>query len=394
MKRKKLAVSRLSSLSMTHFVVDMFSGMLAGFLPVLIAKYSLSLAMGSFIVSLLGFSCNGFQLIFGNMRSKKKTPLFIQLGLIFSASVCFVGVIPEAGQPVFWLFLIVILTGVGVAMLHPEGLRGVCAVDSTSITPSVATSLFMLAGFSGASFGPLVSGVVVDLMGLVGLLVLIPIIIPLIWMMRKNRLKIANNSQKTVEKKSVVILKSPFTFWEIFIVSTFINCGCMVMQGFLPTFLSKSGFNLVFSTMSATLFGLGAGLSALLTSSVLIKRYSVIPLIQLMILIGLPILTLYVIFADNSMLLAPLALISGALVGAGFPQFVTLARSAKNGPSLSARMGLIVGGTWGIAGLFFILVGLIADHVSLVCAMLLSPISFFLAITVMEFLKRHHKRNG
>ena len=45
------------------------------------------------------------------------------------------------------------------------------------------------------------------------------------------------------------------------------------------------------------------------------------------------------------------------LVGAGFPQLVVLARTAQGSLALGARMGMIVGGSWGIAGIMLLLAG-------------------------------------
>ena len=88
-----------------------------------------------------------------------------------------------------------------------------------------------------------------------------------------------------------------------------------------------------------------------------------------------------------------LVFFAGALVGAGFPQLVVLARSAPNGPSLGARMGLIVGGTWGISGVILLGVGAMGDRFGLEPAMLTSPAFFLLVPLFCRLLKQRRRYN-
>ncbi|UKI30861.1 MAG: hypothetical protein L6W00_23760 [Lentisphaeria bacterium] len=92
----------------------------------------------------------------------------------------------------------------------------------------------------------------------------------------------------------------------------------------------------------------------------------------------------------------PLLFLAGALVGAGFPQLVVLARTAPNGPSLGARMGLIVGGTWGVAGLLLLGVGFLADRIGIQSALFVSPAAFLavLLITLRLLWKHREKKDG
>ena len=68
MTRKLLAAWQLGALAALHFTVDMLSGTLPGFLPVLRDHYGLSLTVGSMLVSLCAFSSNTVQLLVGGLR--------------------------------------------------------------------------------------------------------------------------------------------------------------------------------------------------------------------------------------------------------------------------------------------------------------------------------------
>ena len=79
------------------------------------------------------------------------------------------------------------------------------------------------------------------------------------------------------------------------------------------------------------------------------------------------------------------------LVGAGFPQLVVLARTAQGSLALGARMGMIVGGSWGIAGIMLLLAGVAGKYFMLKTAMYLAPACFAAALAMLFILG---KRGG
>ena len=185
MNRRTLAIWQLSMLTAIHFTVDMLSGMLPGFLPRLLEKYTLSIGTGTLLLTLCAFSSNGVQLWAGTLRKTATRPLLVQVGLVLGCAICLVGLVP-AGPGAMWLLtLIVLVLGVGVALVHPEGLRGVCAIDPGTVTPAVATSIFMLSGFLGYATCPLLGGVLLECFGFHGLyLMLIPVALLLVGVSR------------------------------------------------------------------------------------------------------------------------------------------------------------------------------------------------------------------
>ena len=246
MNRRTLAIWQLSMLTAIHFTVDMLSGMLPGFLPRLLEKYTLSIGTGTLLLTLCAFSSNGVQLWAGTLRKTATRPLLVQVGLVLGCAICLVGLVP-AGPGAMWLLtLIVLVLGVGVALVHPEGLRGVCAIDPGTVTPAVATSIFMLSGFLGYATGPLLGGVLLECFGFHGLyLMLIPVALLLVGV-SKARVRLAKDLPQAARGKAAAIPHSTLTFWELFVVATLINTGCVIIQGLLPTYLNLFGFSLGF----------------------------------------------------------------------------------------------------------------------------------------------------
>lgn len=372
MTRRSLAQMQLSLLTAIHFTVDMISGLLPGILPVLLVRFDLSIGAGVWLVALCSFSSNGLQIVAGRLRANSARPLLIPLGIALSCAICLVGLVPPTWP---WVLSgLILILGAGVALVHPEGLRGVCAIDPRSVLPTMATPVFMLAGFLGYACGPLIGGVLVEYAGLMGLFWLILPAALLIWALRPARIRLAVEKPGRGNSGRATLPESPFTFWQIFFLASLLNTGCAIMQGLLPSFLNTLGYSLVVGGFGAMLFGLGAGIGALYTGK-LIRKYPVVGCIQAEMAVGLPLLILFLMLAEAgwSLLLVPL---TGALVGAGFPQLVVLARTAPGGPSLGARMGLIVGGSWGVAGVLLLAVGRAADLWGLDKAMFLAPLAF------------------
>ena len=111
------------------------------------------------------------------------------------------------------------------------------------------------------------------------------------------------------------------------------------------------------------------------------------PLLEAQIFCGIPLLVIYLFFAGNFAGLIWMPLVAGMLLGAGFPQIVTLVRGAAGSLSLGTRMGLIVGGTWGVAGGFFYLIGVFADYFGQHTALFFSPGCFLAAVLLMRFYR-------
>lgn len=383
MTRHALALRQLWLLTAIHFTVDMLSGTLPGFLPELRKEYELSLVTGTVLLTLCSFSSNGIQLWAGTLRKNARKPMLVQLGLVLSCAICLVCLTPHV-VPALFLTLLVLILGTGVAFAHPEGLRGICALPESSVTPAVATSLFMLAGFSGYATGPLLGGLLVQYLGFPGLLLLLLPVAWLLFLFHRARVRLALDEKSAIPVRKVppkgisvppkAVPQVQYTFRELFWLAVLINTGCGIMQGLLPSYLAELEFSLGFGGLSGTLFGLGAGLGAFGTSF-LIRRVPVIRCLTLEILFGIPVLVCYLLLAGHAAA-AVLVPFAGVLVGAGFPQLVVLARTAPGKLALGARMGMIVGGSWGIAGIALLLAGVIGKYFMLKSAMFLAPAAF------------------
>ncbi|MCA9041055.1 MAG: MFS transporter [Planctomycetaceae bacterium] len=162
-------IRALISLTLLHTLVDAAALLIAPLWPTLneqfqFGKTGLTFA---FIVQALPTSLS--QAVFGLMRDRISTPLFLWSGpLIAILLLSLVGFPTHFGVLCFLL----IVGGTGVGAFHPEA-----AVTAGKIFPEHKTrslSVFMLGGTLGLCLGPLISGFMVERFGLKSLVYLIP----------------------------------------------------------------------------------------------------------------------------------------------------------------------------------------------------------------------------
>jgi len=86
---------QLLVLSGVHFLIDMFGGMLPAILPAIMSEFGLRLSLAGIILGVLHMTSNGFQVLTGHMRARKRIPLFLHVGLILAAGICLLGFLPR-----------------------------------------------------------------------------------------------------------------------------------------------------------------------------------------------------------------------------------------------------------------------------------------------------------
>ena len=368
---------QLLSLMAAHFVIDMLGGLLPGFLPVAREHFGLSLGAGVVLLAIMGIGSNLFQIPAGLVRRHARLPLMIQCGMVLSMLIFLFGFLP-GGTPVWVLAALMFLVGIGIAFVHPEGLRGTLAVDG--ISSSVCTSLFMVSGFLGFAAGPLAGAWLVGHFRLPGLLLLIPLPLLVVLGIYRSRVRLAVDSGGGRAAGQTEQQDQPWSYWHLFTIAVFMNAGSATLQGLLPSYLHETGFPLTFCGMSAMLFGIGSAAGSLLFG-VLAKRYRPSRFIMIGLAAGLPVIAGYFLlsgFRGAIWLTIP----AGMLLSAGFPLIVVLARNAPGRLSLSMRLAWIVGGSWSAATAILLLVGQLADRIGLGRAMNAVWLCYLVALIV------------
>jgi FSR family fosmidomycin resistance protein-like MFS transporter len=338
---------QLLVLAGVHFIIDMFASMLPAILPAIREEFSLSLSLGGLVLAVMLMTSNGLQPLVGHMRADKRRPLFLHLGLILAAGICLLGVLPRGGNAFTIMILLAVVSGCGIAIVHPEGLRAVHWLRR--IPPAVSTAVFMAGGFLGYASGGAASAFLVSRFGLQGLypLALCPVIGIVMVIFLRIRLAV---ERKVRNKNEARIEKNRLPFRLIMAMAIPAAVSTTVLTTLLPTVLNELGFELTFGGFSTMMFGLGGAAGSFVWASIAAKKGELRCSIAALFFVT-PFLVIYLIFI-NSRTAIWLLFGAGFCAIAAYILMITLSRHAI-GLSLGQRMGFIVGGTWALANIVF-----------------------------------------
>jgi MFS family permease len=341
---------QLLALAAVHFVVDLFAGMPPAILPAIRDEFGWRLSQGAFVFVVLYLTCNGVQVLTGHVRSGKRQPLLLHLGLVMAAGICLPAALPRGEATFPLMLLLAVISGFGIAVVHPEALRAVHRLKR--IQPAVSTAVFMAGGFLGGAAGGGVSALLVSHFGFPGLYPLIGCSVFGVLAIILLRIRLAVEptvpNERTATKTSDV---RSLPFGWVFAMAMPAAVSTTALAFLLPTVLvDELGFDLTFGGYSTTAYFLGGSAGAFLWAHVARKRGELVCTI-VALLLSLPFLLAYLLLIERTAAIL-------ILLGAGFctisayTLMITLARHAT-GPKLGRRMGMMVGGTWASAYVIF-----------------------------------------
>jgi FSR family fosmidomycin resistance protein-like MFS transporter len=400
MSARSLSVQwvQLVVLSGVHFLVDMFGNMLPAILPAIRAEYGVGLLVGGSIPIVLSLAANSVQVLTGHLRPDKSAPFFLYIGMVLAASICAIALAPKSLVGIALLLALGIVSGSGVAVAHPEGLRAVHTLDR--IPQGLSTAVFMTTGFLGFATGGVISAGLVAVYGLKGLypLVLCPAVGVLAVALTRVRLAVEGNSRKpdarrrrtddAAEPSSVIPeASSSLPFWKVLLIGLPAGLSSTVVLQLLPTYLNELGFSLTFGGLSAAMFGWGSAIGPYLWAALAHKKGDLRCSVWAFLL-SAPFMVLYLMFVGR-----PHA--AWLLFGVGFSSMsayiltISLARSAR-GLNLGHRMALIVGGTWGIAMILYLGLAAVADWIGIGPVLKLTPAGYLVSSLLALWVLRQH----
>jgi FSR family fosmidomycin resistance protein-like MFS transporter len=351
--------------------------------------FGLAIPLLIFVVSLLGFSSNIFQIPVGHLRATWASPSLICLGVLLAGTAVFITALPTGPLCLIWMCLIALVAGFGIATVHPEGLRAVHGLDK--IPSSLSTAVFMVAGFLGFSSGALLSSTLTEHFGLhsiAWLYGLAPVAAtPLFF--SGIRLPIEGDQEKAksaLEQKENI---PSIPFLPLFVMAATLATCSQIQATLLPSHLYKeAGYSLSFSGLSFTLFGVG-GMVGAITWGALAPRLGHLRVLLFTTATGAPLTLLYLLLAPHTKLAAALLTFTAFIVYTGFPLCITLARYADSRLRFGQRMGIISGGSWGIAAVVLWVLGPLSEHTGLGPLLHLVWVGYLVAAGTVLWLTLH-----
>ncbi len=370
--KKRLQVSGISLtflLVVAHATNDAFGSMLAALLPTLQLRFGASETLLALFVATYSFSSSVLQPIFGAVSDRLGRRVTGGVGVMLSSSV--LSLIGVAPTPLV-LLLLLLLGGLGSAAFHPSGTG--MARDAARGTKGLAVGLFSAGGTLGIAVGPLVIGLFI----INGWLAWSPLLmIPGLLMGTLMLLLIpqgpARNSPDRPRTKlfDAELFRGPVGMLTV--AGTLRSISWVAFNNAMPLWLvSTRGLPadspVVFGTLAV--FGMAGGLGGIIAGLLDGRLHRQLLVTGTMLLALVPLFALFFL-TPGSLIYFSCVFLAGALINGGLPLMVVSAQDLAP-HAVGTASGMLMGLTWGSAGVIYLGIGAMQQAVGIVPALVLS----------------------
>ena len=390
---------RLSAVSFGHMAIDILNASIAMILAVLAVPFSISnaqIGLGSMAYALMGSLSQPF---FGVLADRFGGRWLGAIGLLWTAVFYYAATF---SQNYFTLIALMTVASLGSGAFHPQGAMNAGAAGGHKAT--TGTSVFFLLGQMGLAIGPMVAGVLLEEIGMLGPRIMAAATLPFVaWMafgLRKPLVRVEDEPPRArpVEQRPPRrTMRSPIGAnpapqpnrrWPALVAfAVLVALRASVHQifyGLLPKYFSDLGF-------SPKEFGFMVGVPSVaialgsMTGGILGDRYDQPKIVLWSLLAATPFSWLMLDIVDG-WLFFPLAFTAGFLVGIPHSILVVMAqRFLPNRQGLAS--GAILGFTFASGAFGIGLAGPIADYSSLSAVMHVVALLPLLAALCAVFLR-------
>ena len=353
------AVAVAVAVTAGHFINDAYSAMLTPLTPALQTRYGVSIAAVTLLSSVYSLTSSVLQPLLGILGERIDRRYAAALGpLLTGVGLTFIGFVPWFGA----LVLLVAVAGFGSGFFHPAGAAYV-AQHSPADKRGLWASLFSAGGTAGMALGPVFAGV-----GLAHLpwFSLIGVVIA--------ALTFAVTPSGTQQARRVGlaeyagIFRGPLVWlWGMAVLRSLASMGYNAM---LPFMLLAKGFGAREVAVTLAVFAVASALGGILGGR-LSDRYGRTPVLRAAILASVPFFALLILSNPAQWWFYPLTFLVGAAVNASIPVGVVTAQEYAPG-HVAVASSVMMGFSWGFAGMLVFLVGALADATSPTTAALAS----------------------
>jgi len=355
----KLNKKALAILSAGHLVTDVNQGALPALLPFFKEALNLSYTMAGAIVLSSNLTSSVIQPAFGHLSDRRPMGWFLPLApLIACLGLSVTGFVSH--YPL--LLLCVILTGIGIAIFHPEGFK--TAYYFTGDKKVTGMSIFAVGGNLGIAFGPMVAITLVTFFGLKGTVgLIVPGIVIAVILLIFNRSTLSTTVE-TAHKEATKEMRRPLTgnqkrsFSLLVSIATLRAWTQFGMATYIPFYyINYLKGNPLYAGKLVSTF-LFAGALGTLLGAPLADRWGHKKFLSATLALSSPLLLLFYV-SSGSMTFVFLG-ISGMVLISTFA-LTTVMGQALLPQHLGMASGMMVGFTMSAGGLGVTLLGVIAD---------------------------------
>ena len=364
-QRRPVAVGVLAAISSSHLVNDMMQSLILALYPIFKGQFHLSFAQVGLITLTYQLTASLFQPLIGLRTDKRPAPYSLPMGML--STLC--GLLLLAFAPNFVTVLVAaMLVGIGSAIFHPESSR--IARLASGGRHGLSQSVFQLGGNAGTAVGPLLAAAVIvpngqrsvawfacaALLG-IGLLTYVSR-----WY-QQHLLAVA--AQPKAAAKPANLLPPKTVAWVIGILLVLIFSKYFYIAGLSSyyTFYLIQKFHVSVQSAQLHLFGfLAASAAGTLVGGPLGDRIGRKPVIWASIL-GVAPFALILPYADLQWTMI-LTMVIGFVLSSAFSAILVYAQELMPN-RIGTVSGLFFGFAFGMGGLGAAVLGVLADHTSI-----------------------------
>ncbi len=323
---KTFQTGQIVTLSVSHFIHDVYSSFLAPLLPLLIEKLSMSLTQAGFLSTIMQVPALLNPYI-GSLADRMSVRYFIILAPAMTAiPMSFIGLAPNYGV----LLILLFIAGISAAVFHVPSPVMVSKLSGQKVGRGM--SFFMTGGEFARTIGPMVAVGAVALLGLEGFYPVMAVgILASVWLYFKFRdVPVGNKSPKKTSVREtwreMRHLLMPLSV--ILVARGFMHA---TMASFLPTFVKAETGNLWLAGFALTLYE-STGVLGVMTAGSL-SDYIGRRRVLLISLVGAP-LTLFLFTWSGGWVRVTALMFTGFLLLSSTPVMLAMVQeNAKTSPA-------------------------------------------------------------
>ncbi|MCL4455620.1 MAG: MFS transporter [Deinococcus sp.] len=363
-------------LALLHTTNDLFGAFLAPLLPRLMNKFGAGLGTVGLLVSVYSFTSSLSQPLAGLVADRYDRRLLAALGPVLVAlglgSMGYFSHIPS-------LALVLGVAGVGSALFHASA-AALVGQYAPQERRGFWLSFFGSSGYLGLSLGPIVSlGVVAKGGGLEALAWLIPLaLVPAFLLLRlapPTHLQTQNRS--TFTDLARVFRGQVARLWA---VSTLRSLVFMSFSTTIPYWYHTRGLSDARMALALSVYSFSATFGAFLGGT-LSDRYGRRSVLVATMFLAIPLYILLLVVPPENYAYLVLLAFTGALMNAGIPVAVVMAQEHEP-KQIATVSGLLMGFTWGFAGLLYGPVGYLIERFGVIQVLAVLGLLLIPALTI------------
>lgn len=365
-----------------HFTCDLYNGFLAPLLPIIVIKLDISLALAGLLITTFAISTSLLQPVAGFVADRVRRYYFVLFGPVVAA--VFMGFIGWVEH--YWMLVaILIASGTGIAMLHPQGAAVVGGVINKR--RGFYMSVFNMAGSLGVTTGSILIIPLTSAFGLKATIVtVVPAVILFCYSVRPligSPVAHPVGRVRTDSSASVRPYLRPLLslFFIVVIRATII----LTFMGFIPLYLTSQGQSPLFGGIALGVYQFFITIGILLGGH-LFDRFGARRILVLSFVFTFPFAFGFVNYPSAWGL--PFLAIMGLFGACSTPVNIIVAQEIIPGKA-NFISAIMMGLAWGVAGLLVFPAGIVADHIGLYGTLIIASSLAFVGLALAWFFPDH-----